>query len=123
AQWVAALPGNVWKMPKLPTSGAILIGLGGCWLCLWQGRWRWWAPPMIVTGLATMLLTRPPDIVLGDLGRLLAVRAPDGDYYVAPTAEKISRSFLTTETGAHLLRSEERRVGKEGGSGEGTVSS
>jgi len=103
AQWVAALPGNVWKMPKLPTSGAILIGLGGCWLCLWQGRWRWWGPPMIVMGLATMLLTRPPDIVLGDLGRLLAVRAPDGDYYVAPTAEKISRSFLTTETGAHLL--------------------
>src|ERR1051325_1326643 len=84
AQWVAGLPGNVWKMPKLPTSGAILIALGGCWLCLWQGRWRWWGPPVIVMGLATMLLTRPPDIVLGDLGRLLAVRAPDGDYYVAP---------------------------------------
>ena len=103
AQWVAGLPGNVWKMPKLPTSGAILIALGGCWLCLWQGRWRWWGPPVIVMGLATMLLTRPPDIVLGDLGRLLAVRAPDGDYYVAPTAEKISRSFLASETGAHLL--------------------
>jgi competence protein ComEC len=50
-----------------------------------------------------MLLTRPPDIVLGDLGRLLAVQAPDGDYYAAATAEKISLSFLAGETGAHLL--------------------
>jgi len=103
AQWVAGLPGNVWKMPKLPTSGAILIALGGCWLCLWQGRWRWWGSAGIVVGLATMLLTRPPDIVLGDLGRLLAVRGTDGDYYVAPAAEKISRSFLMSETGATLL--------------------
>ena len=50
-----------------------------------------------------MLFTRPPDIVLGDFGRFLAARAADGDYFVAPTAEKISDSFLVSETGAHLL--------------------
>src|SRR2546430_9400462 len=38
AQWVAALPGNVWSMPRLPTVGVVLVALGGCWLCLWQGR-------------------------------------------------------------------------------------
>src|SRR5262249_4182424 len=68
AQWVAALPGNIWLTPRLPTMGAVLIALGGSWLCLWQGRWRRWGAAGIVAGLATMLLTRPPDIVLGDFG-------------------------------------------------------
>jgi len=108
AQWVSALPGNVWNTPRLPTYGAILIGLGGCWLCLWQGRWRFYGLAGIAAGLATMLLTRPPDIVLGDFGRLLAVRAPDGGYHVADGAETITRSFLTQETGAPLLPWPER---------------
>jgi competence protein ComEC len=103
AQSVAALPGNVWTMPRLPTVGVVLVALGGCWLCLWQGRWRLWGTAGIVIGLATMLFTRPPDIVLADFGRFLAVRAADGDYLVAPTAEKISASFLASETGARLL--------------------
>jgi competence protein ComEC len=103
AQSVAALPGNVWTMPRLPTIGVVLVALGGCWLCLWQGRWRLWGTAGIVIGMMTMLFTRPPDIVLADFGRFLAVRGPEGDYLVAPTAEKISASFLASETGAHLL--------------------
>jgi hypothetical protein len=50
-----------------------------------------------------MLLTRPPDLILGDFGRFLAARAPNGDYFVADTGEKLSRSFLAQETGAALL--------------------
>ena len=103
AQWVAALPGNVWSMPRLPTSGAVLVALGGCWLCLWQGRWRRWGTVGVVAGLAAMLLTRPPDLILGDFGRLVAARAADGNYFVADTTEKIGRSFLVQETGATLL--------------------
>ena len=103
AQWVAALPGNVWSMPRLPTSGAVLVALGGCWLCLWQGRWRRWGTPVIVAGLATMLFTRPPDLILADFGRFLAARAPDGNYLVADTSETLTRSFLVQETGASLL--------------------
>jgi competence protein ComEC len=45
AQWVQALPGNVWSMPRLPTIGVVLVALGGCWLCLWQQKWRYWACP------------------------------------------------------------------------------
>lgn len=103
ARWVAALPGNVWSTPRLPTAGMAAIVLGGLWLCLWQGRWRLWGTVGIAAGFATMLLTRPPDIVLADFGRLLAVRAADGNYYVAPSAEKLTRSFLMRETGARLL--------------------
>ncbi len=103
AQWVAAMPGNVWSTPRLPLWGLALIVLGGSWLCLWHGRWRWWGMVGIVAGFATLALTRPPDIVLADFGRLLAARATDGNYYVAPGAEKLTRSFLTNETGAKLL--------------------
>jgi competence protein ComEC len=102
ARWVAVLPGNVWPMPRLPTIGVILVALGGCWLCLWQGKWRWWGGIGVAAGVATMLLTRPPDIILGDFGRLLAVRTADGDYRIAATAEDLTRSLLTDETAADL---------------------
>ena len=102
-QWVAGLPGNVWATPRLPVYGLVLIALGGLWLCLWHGRWRVWGLAGIAAGFATILLTRPPDIVLADLGRLLAARAADGNYYVAPGAEKLTRSFLMRETAAELL--------------------
>jgi hypothetical protein len=103
AQWVQSLPGNVWSMPRLPTFGVILVALGGCWLCLWQQRWRYWGIAGIAAGMAMMLLTRPPDLVLADFGHFLAARTPEGDYRVAAGAEKIHRSFLVSETGARLL--------------------
>src|SRR6266699_446076 len=103
AQWVAALPGNVWSMPRLPTLGVVLVALGGCWLCLWQQKWRWWGTVAIVAGMATMLSTRPPDVILGDFGRFLAARAPDGNYLVADTGERLDRSFLGQESGASRL--------------------
>jgi competence protein ComEC len=53
--------------------------------------------------MATMLLTRPPDVILADFGRFLAARTPDGNYLVADTGEKLDRSFLVQETGASLL--------------------
>ena len=87
-QWVAGLPGNVWATPRLPMYGLVLIALGGLWLGLWHGRWRVWGLAGIAAGFATMLLTRPPDIVLADFGRLLAARAADGNYYVAARRRK-----------------------------------
>ncbi|HEX2152223.1 MAG TPA: ComEC/Rec2 family competence protein [Stellaceae bacterium] len=114
AQWVAGLPGNLWPTPRLPTYGLIIIVLGGLWLCLWHGRWRIWGVAGMAAGFATMLLTRPPDIVLADFGRLLAARAADGDYYVAAGAEKLTRSFLMRETAAALRSWPEIGAGEEG---------
>jgi len=102
AQWVQSLPGNVWSMPRLPTFGVILVALGGCWLCLWQQNWRYWGIAGIVAGMAMMLLTRPPDLILADFGHFLAARTGDGDYRVAAGGEKIHRSFLVSETGGRL---------------------
>jgi competence protein ComEC len=103
AQFVSALPGNVWAMPRLPTGGIALIALGGLWICLWQGAWRRWGVIPFAAGLATMALTQPPDIIVADFGRLLAARLADGNYAVAPGAEAIAPSFLVSETRARLL--------------------
>lgn len=103
AQHVSALPGNVWATPRLPAAGLLLISLGGLWLCLWRGAWRRWGLIAIAAGAASMMLTRPPDIVIADGGRFVAARSTDGDYFVsADKGEKIVRSFFAAETGAAL---------------------
>ena len=103
ARHVAALPGDVWATPRLPSWGLALIALGGLWLCLWQGVWRRWGVVALAAGLASMAATRPPDIVIADFGRFLAARAPDGHYAVAGIeGERIDRSWLQEETGAML---------------------
>jgi competence protein ComEC len=103
AQHVAALPGDVWTMPRLPAMGLLLISLGGLWLCLWRGNWRWWGLVAIIAGFAGMTLTRPPDILVADSGRFVAARAADGHYFVAADKnEKIVRSFFASEIGEAL---------------------
>jgi competence protein ComEC len=103
ARHVSALPGDVWAMPRLPLEGLVLVSLGGLWLCLWRGDWRRWGLVAIVAGLASMMLTRPPDILIADGGRFVAARAPDGHYFVsADKGEKIVRSFFASETGEAL---------------------
>jgi competence protein ComEC len=100
---VSALPGDAWAMPRLPLPGLVLIVAGGLWLCLWQGRWRVWGVPAILLGLASLLLTRPPDILLSEGGRFLAVRAGDGHYFVkAGYGEKFARAIFSEETGERL---------------------
>jgi hypothetical protein len=54
----------------------------------------------IAAGFAGMMLTRPPDIVIADIGRFVAARAADGHYFVsADKSEKMARSLLAEETG------------------------
>jgi competence protein ComEC len=104
AQRVSALPGNVWSIPRLPPEGLVSISLGGLWLCLWQGSWRHWGMVAIAAGAATIVLTRPPDIVIADGGRFIAAQAANGEYFVsADKNEKIVRSFFVSDTGAALL--------------------
>jgi competence protein ComEC len=103
ARAVSALPGDVWAMPRLPLGGLVVVALGGLWLCLWGGAWRRWGALAVLAGLASMALTRPPDIVVADIGRFVAVRAPDGHYLArAGHGEKIAASFLAEDTGETL---------------------
>ncbi len=54
-------------------------------------------------GLAGMTLTRPPDIVIADIGRFLAARSTDGPYFAsAAHGEQFEGSILAEETGVEL---------------------
>jgi competence protein ComEC len=109
AEHVSAIPGNVWPTPRLPMWGLVIVAFGGLWLCLWQGKWRRWGAVGVVAGMATMFLTRPPDIVIADFGRFVAARAGHGnywggDYYVlGGNDERVTKSLFAEETGAALL--------------------
>jgi competence protein ComEC len=104
ASHVEAIPGNVWQTPRLPIWGLVLTAFGGLWLCLWQGKWRRWGIVGIIVGMATLLFTRPPDIVIADFGRFVAARAPSGDYYVlGGNDERVAKSLFAEETGSDLL--------------------
>jgi competence protein ComEC len=116
AQHVSALHGNVWAMPRLPAAGLLLISLGGLWLCLWQGSWRCWGVVAIAAGIASMMLTKTPDLLIADGGRFLAARAPDGHYFVAAEkGESVVRSLFASETGEVLEAWPAAASGPEGG--------
>jgi competence protein ComEC len=92
AQYVAALPNAVSVVPAMPVAGLAIITIGGLWLCLWQRRWRLAGLPVMLVGLATILLTRPPDLLISEDGDFFAVVAPDGRLLLS---KKNSDKFVT----------------------------
>ncbi len=83
AEGVAAWPGATTPVRAMPTSGLVLVVLGGLWLCLWRRRWRLLGLAAVLAGLASLPLNRPPDVLASDDGRLLAVRAADGGLWLS----------------------------------------
>ncbi|HVA13591.1 MAG TPA: ComEC/Rec2 family competence protein [Stellaceae bacterium] len=77
---VTSWPSAVVLVPSPSSLALALIGLGGLWLCIWLGRWRWWGLVPIALGLANIAVTRPPDLLVAGDMRLVAVRAGDGSY-------------------------------------------
>jgi hypothetical protein len=58
----------------------------------------------MIAGMATLCLTRPPDIVINDFGRFVAARAANGDYYaIGGNRERIVRSLFASQAHAELL--------------------
>lgn len=79
ATGVSSWPGAVSVLPSMPSYGLAAVVLGGAWLCLWRRRWRLWGGLCIGAGMATVFFVRPPDILIDERGKLLAVRtASDG---------------------------------------------
>ncbi|MCE2510306.1 MAG: ComEC family competence protein [Alphaproteobacteria bacterium] len=77
---VAGWPGSVALVPSMPAAGFVAFVLGGLWLCLWRGRWRYGGAVGIVTGLLTIAFVRPPDVLVSGDAKLFAVRAEEGGY-------------------------------------------
>ena len=75
---VASWPGAAMAAPPIPAWGLGLFSLGLCWLCLWRLPWRWAGLPVMAAGLASGLVTTPPDILVAADGRMLAIATASG---------------------------------------------
>jgi competence protein ComEC len=76
----------------MPSEGLAAVAAGGFWLCLWRGHWRFVGLLPIVIGCATMLLVRPPDVLIAAEGGLFAVRGGDGELVFPP--DQKGQAFL-----------------------------
>lgn len=71
----ARLPGAVLHVPEMPVSALAAISLGGLWICIWQGRWRWWGIGGIVLGIALTVTARPPDMLVSASAKLVGINS------------------------------------------------
>ncbi|MGH7125251.1 MAG: ComEC/Rec2 family competence protein, partial [Stellaceae bacterium] len=83
ARIVTSWPGAAQLVPSMPVWGLMLLGFGGFWLCVWRRRWRLLALAPIAVGYLTLLLPRPPDVLVDGEAQLMAVRGIDGAYLVS----------------------------------------
>ena len=101
--WVTSWPAAVVQVPSPSSLALSLISLGGLWLCVWTGRWRWWGLAVIALGIANVALTRPPDLLIAGDMRLLAVRAADGTYLPSAARSDASAADEWTRRAATQL--------------------
>ena len=76
--WVAratsALPDATIIVPHIPAWGLCVFSAGLAWLGLWKTRRRLLGVVVMLVGLASPVLDHPPDLLVSDDGRLIAVR-------------------------------------------------
>ncbi|VAW14733.1 DNA internalization-related competence protein ComEC/Rec2 [hydrothermal vent metagenome] len=75
---VAGWPGAAALVASPPAMVLPILGLGGLWLCLWRGSWRYWGLVPIALAVVIAGLAPPPDIYVDEDGARVAVRADDG---------------------------------------------
>ena len=80
ARITAALPEATIEVPHIPAWGLCVFSVGLAWLGLWQTRRRLAGVVMMLAGLASPLVDRPPDLLVSSDGRLIAVRTQQGAF-------------------------------------------
>jgi competence protein ComEC len=79
AHWVAGLPGAVQPVMAAPGAALGLLALGGLWLALWRGPWRFGGPVAVVAGLWLWANAPPrPDVLIAPDVRLVGVLGSEG---------------------------------------------
>ncbi len=78
AHGVASSPWAVVTAPVVPNFVFGMIVLGGLWCLLWRSDWRWAGLIPALAGVAIIMLSSPPDILVTADGRHVAVRGQDG---------------------------------------------
>jgi competence protein ComEC len=78
AQWVAALPGAVGRVPAFGMAPLLLATLGILVIALLRTPLRWCGGLLVIPAVALALTTQQPDILIASDGENVAVRGADG---------------------------------------------
>jgi competence protein ComEC len=90
-RWVSHLPGSISLVSAWPIGAVVVLSLGGLWIALWRGRWRWLGlAPCAVAG-ALIWFSKPPDLLIARDGLTIAIRGADEQlHFVRPPKDKYS---------------------------------
>ncbi len=94
AQWVAALPGAIGRMPAFGTGPLLMATAGMIVLGLLRTPLRWSGAAIIVLATAWALATPQPDILISSDGHNVGVRGKDGRLHLMRTGKD---AFLVKE--------------------------
>ena len=75
ARAVSSWPAATLGVAHIPDWGLAVVTLGLAWLGLWRSRLRLLGLPLLLAGLASPLLARPPDLLVSSDARLIAFHA------------------------------------------------
>lgn len=100
ARGVAAWPGAQVHLPPMAAPSMVAAAAGLVFLCLWRGRLRWAGLVPVFLALIQPFLTPPPDLLVDDTGRVVAVSDSDGHLAIRPSrAGRFVREVWTERYG------------------------
>jgi competence protein ComEC len=117
ALWVASWPSSAITLPILPLWAMAVFTLGGCWLCLWRGKWRVWGLLPMTAALASMAMARPPDLLVDGHGDGMALRTAEGTLLLNGKGGRILKETWARRAGPAA----EERWPKIGSSRDGSL--
>jgi len=98
ADYVAQLPNAQVFTPDLQTVSSLILAGGMLWFCLWRGWLKAAAVVPVVLGLATIVSTNRPDILVSKFGRNVAMRDSQGLLVIADSKKSrfAARNWLVS---------------------------
>ncbi len=92
AHAVAELPGAVWHLPSFPATALVLFALAGSAAVIWrEPLLKTTALPPLMAALAIIARTTWPDVLIGEAGKLMALRDDRRLWVTSRRAERGSR--------------------------------
>lgn len=100
AHWVSAWPHAVSYVVAAPRVVLPMIGLGGIFWLLWQGRARWAGIAVILAGLGLWGIAPRPALLIAQSGGLVGVMTPGGRALTRPTGDGFAAANWLQRDGA-----------------------
>lgn len=77
-KWIVKLPYADVTVPAFDTWGLVVISIGLIIVFFFKTKFRWIGLPIMACAVAAFLTVSKPDVLIGEGGKVFAVRRPDG---------------------------------------------